>query len=214
MAKSVSMTRLGPVALAAGALLASACSGHQVGVYDDTMSAEGIDGLLVDVGEGELKITGDSELDEIQVEVTLFNASCHDDEEVVRSLYIELRELEEGTARLAVFLDENNAYADVVVRMPDTMQLDVTDEDGDIVIENSADVWLEDGDGDVKIKTVRGDVQVDDGDGDLVIKDVDGDVDVTDGSGDIVIDGVTGSVSIDDGSGDVQVSDVGNLYMD
>ncbi|HET7204735.1 MAG TPA: DUF4097 family beta strand repeat-containing protein [Steroidobacteraceae bacterium] len=96
----------------------------------------------------------------------------------------------------------------------DVRVVKVTDSSGDIVLHRPrSDVEVRDSSGDVRVEGAAGRVQVRDSSGDIVIVGA-GDVVIpVDSSGDITIERVAGSVRIEqDSSGDIRVADVGRDF--
>ena len=98
---------------------------------------------------------------------------------------------------------------DLVIEVPPTMALDVTDQSGEIEMRGVGPVRLEDGSGEIELRDIEGPVDIDDGSGEITIVSVRGDVRLEDGSGEVHIDDVRGNVTIaDDGSGSLTISKV------
>ncbi|MFH1468770.1 MAG: DUF4097 family beta strand repeat-containing protein [Pseudomonadota bacterium] len=195
-------------------LLAACLPGPRlVEAFDDAIPAEGLTGLEVVVGAGDLRIVGEEGLDEVRVSVRVYSSlsDCKHDEGALEDLSYELYASDVGTARLWVDIepDRFDYYADVEVRVPAAMTADVRDGLGDLWVEGVAALTLDDENGDAQIERIAGDVVVNDGTGDLMILDVGGALTLDDGSGDTEIRGVAGPVDITDGSGDLWIEGVG-----
>ncbi len=106
----------------------------------------------------------------------------------------------------------NNSYRglDLVIEVPTTLRLDVSDGSGEAEFKNTGAIDLEDGSGTIDIRGARGNVTIRDGSGSINIDGVEGAVKVTDGSGEIQARNVTGDFTVEeDGSGSIDVSGVG-----
>jgi hypothetical protein len=104
-----------------------------------------------------------------------------------------------------------NRYAslDLVVEVPESTPLDVTDSSGDLVIRQVAALKLQDSSGDIRVSDVRGALQIDDSSGNVEVDQVRGDVHLSDSSGDLSVREVTGSVTVDqDSSGNIEIEKV------
>jgi hypothetical protein len=191
------------------AALAVACfpEARLVESFDDVLGAEGLDSLHAVVGAGDLRVEGEEGLDHIAVEVRIYTqlAPCDEDAEVLDDMDYDLYANDEGEARLWVDMDADwqSYWADVTIRMPAAMALDLRDGSGDIDISDVAALVMDDESGDADIEGIAGDVEIEDGSGDLTIIHVGGRLTVDDASGDIDIRDQAGSVDIVDGSGDL-----------
>jgi hypothetical protein len=120
------------------------------------------------------------------------------------------------------------ARLDLRITVPADVDLIVRDSSGDVAIEGVASVDLDDGSGDVRLRSIRGAAAIADRSGEIEVEgvggavridDASGNVDVSraasvevlsDGSGDLDIEEIAGDVTIhDDGSGDIEVDGVG-----
>ncbi len=166
-----------------------------------SLSAEGIDKLVIDCGSGFLYITGEESLKSIEVEaeIVVKGKSEKDIEDYVEN-YVKLELKKQGNKAVLASMFKNQfprinfrtRVINLTVRVPKNMGLEV-----------------DDGSGEVKIEHIDGNLQIDDGSGEIEVRDILGDVDIDDGSGTIDVRNVTGNVSIDDGSGTIKVSDIG-----
>lgn len=223
--------------LGAVALLATGCDqeGRLVDTFHDSMSVAGIEVLDIGVDSGDLLVTGQPGLTEIEVQVDLFTSrdSEDKDDEARHGLGLELRDMTDGTALLTVRdPDVARYWADVTVSMPAELELIVLADSGEVRIEHCAalevdvasgnlagrdiagDVLIEAGGGEMDLSDVTGDVVIDDGGGDMRVESIDGDVEIDDGAGLIDVAHVTGKVTIRDGGGDIQISDAGAVEIE
>jgi hypothetical protein len=104
--------------------------------------------------------------------------------------------------------DGQYAGLDLVVELPKTIALRVSDGSGDAEIKGVKSLDIQDGSGGLRVNDIGGPLMLTDGSGELRIVDVRGDVELEDGSGSIELRQVRGSVVVDDGSGSLDVSDV------
>ncbi len=100
---------------------------------------------------------------------------------------------------------------DLVVRVPASLAVEVSDTSGPLEIRGVGALRLEDGSGEALVEDVAGDVTLRDDAGDLTVRRVGGALSILrDGSGQIDVVDVRGSVTIDeDGSGGIRVEKVG-----
>ncbi len=182
------------------------------------LDTRGIEQFEVDAGAGSLVIEGVPGIDAILVTATI-NVPDKSEENarklIASSLKLSLEKVR-GRARLEAGFDHNHwgfgdsPSVDLVVRMPDSLALNIDDSSGSLQVSNiDAAVVIDDGSGSIRIEHV-GSVEIDDGSGSIRISGVEHDVTIEDGSGSITVRGVGGSVIIDDGSGGIDVNDVEN----
>lgn len=106
--------------------------------------------------------------------------------------------------------DHHIRQLDLVIEVPSSLPLDVSDGSGEARFSNTGALTLHDGSGEVEIRSARGDVRVTDGSGSVLIDGVQGNVVVNDGSGEIKARNVTGDMTIgSDGSGNIDASGIG-----
>lgn len=181
-----------------------------------SLSADGIDKLVINCGSGFLRVTGEGSLKSIEVEAEIIVRGKSDrdmEDYVADNIRLELKR--QGNRAILVSDFKNSIRGisfrerviNLTVRIPEDM-----------------DVEVDDGSGEIDIARIAGDIQIDDGSGTITINDIRGDVAIDDGSGTIDISGVSGSVTIDDGSGTIDVSNVeenvevsdgsGSIYID
>lgn len=98
---------------------------------------------------------------------------------------------------------------DLVVEVPEGVEMDVADSSGDAEIRRVGALRLKDSSGDLEIDDVRGDLRVEDSSGDVSVRRAAGEVWLRDSSGDLRVREVGGEVIVDrDGSGDIDVSGI------
>jgi DUF4097 and DUF4098 domain-containing protein YvlB len=166
-----------------------------------SLSADGIDRLVIDCGSGFLYVTGEESLRSIEVEAEIIVRGKREgdmDDYVADNVKLELKR--QGSKAVLVSLFKNSfprinfreRVINLKVTLPGNMNLEV-----------------DDGSGELKIEEISGDIRIDDGSGELTVRGIQGDIKIDDGSGTIDIMDVTGSVAIDDGSGKISVNDIG-----
>ncbi len=102
------------------------------------------------------------------------------------------------------------ATLDLMIQLPSSLALDVTDSTGESTFRNVGTMRLTHGDGGLDIDTVGGKLDITDGDGDMIVANVNGNVRIVDRGGSIYLSNIAGSVNIpQDGSGEIQLSSVG-----
>lgn len=106
--------------------------------------------------------------------------------------------------------DGQNMVLDLVIEVPTSLVLDVEDGSGEAQFRNTGALTLEDGSGNIDVRSANGSVRITDGSGNILIDGVDGNVRVDDGSGEIRGNNITGDFVIGaDGSGNIDVRGVG-----
>lgn len=106
--------------------------------------------------------------------------------------------------------DGHNMALDLVIEVPSSLALDVDDGSGEAEFRNTGAITLEDGSGNIDIRSANGSVRISDGSGNIVIDGVDGSVKIVDGSGEIRGSNITGDFIIgSDGSGNIDARGVG-----
>jgi len=206
-----------PVSLISGILLLSGCVFHispSVASVKQTqqltLPSNNLEYLDVLSGAGSLKITGSSTATSISVNATIYTADIDDEYELTLE--------QNGTQAKLVAQNKSNTgitfYSgqspsiDLVVTVPNKLNLDINDGSGDIVInEMQSNIDVKDGSGSLSINSAKN-LNIDDGSGSIYVKNVVGDLVLNDGSGSIDIDNVSGNVAIEDGSGEMQVTNV------
>jgi DUF4097 and DUF4098 domain-containing protein YvlB len=173
-------------------------------------SATGLDLIDVRARAGSLMVEGVEGLTEIRVDATL----CASSTERMEGLDVTLNRSGSGVVLETVFPDRNrswrNGYAriDVVVTVPMGLDARVVDGSGEATITGVGALAVEDGSGQLSIRSIGGDLSVEDGSGEVDVVDVVGSVRLEDGSGEIFMSGIEGNVTLHDGSGGVRIEDV------
>ncbi len=206
------MKRVALLAAALGTLAPLALSAQSRCEFRETLELSGSAGeeLRVRAGSGLLDIQGG---DVGRIEVTA--VKCASEEGWLGEMDITLDEDGGRTTLEAHYPDRRlggwgDSYAriDLVIRVPSSLALDVSDRAGSASIAGVGRLVVRDGSGSLEIRGA-GDVIVEDGSGNLTIEDVTGNLDVSDGSGGLEISSVTGDVVVADGSGGIEIEGVG-----
>lgn len=184
-------------------------------VRDLEVDATGVSHFFIDAGAGSLKVSGDADVDAIQVTATIQIDTSSEEkaqEVIAKRLTLSLERDGDRAVLKSYFKGgtwgNDSGFVKLEILMPQGISLRVDDGSGSIVIEDvKADVEVDDGSGSLKIFNV-GAVEIDDGSGSIVIENASGDVSIIDGSGSITVRHVGGSVTVDDGSGSINISDV------
>jgi DUF4097 and DUF4098 domain-containing protein YvlB len=166
-----------------------------------SLSADGIDKLVIDCGSGFLYVTGEDSLRSIEVEAEIIVKGKREkdiEDYVKNNVKLELKKQGSNAVLVSMFKNQfpNISFRERVINLTVTLPKDM-------------DVEVDDGSGEVKIEQINGNIQVDDGSGEITIRDIQGDVDIDDGSGTTVVKDVTGSVTVQDGSGTIKVTEIG-----
>lgn len=184
-----------------------------------SLSAAGIDKLVVDCGSGFLHITGEESLRSIEVEAEIIVKGKRDrdmKDYVAENVRLSLNK--RGSRAVLVSMFENRfpnisfreRVINLTVKVPKNMDVEVDDGSGEIMIAQiNGNIQIDDGSGEIHIRDIRGDVDIDDGSGTVDVRSVDGSVTVDDGSGTIEIIDIGESVEVSDGSGSITIDGVG-----
>lgn len=205
--------------LTGAALLLVAGTAH---AYDDcdherrineTLDLADAQMLEIAVKAGDLEIVGDPDIR--RAEIT--GRACASSQDYLDE--IELRTTGGSNPSIITYMPELNggwnifgrntyAYADLEIRVPQFLALDVRDSSGDARLESIGQLTIQDSSGDLTIRDVGGDLNVKDSSGDLDLRNIAGEVRLTDSSGDIDLVDIAGNVDIlADSSGDLYVRD-------
>lgn len=206
-----------PVSLISGILLLSGCVFHispSVASVKQTqqlsLPSNNLEYLTILSGAGSLDIQGSNTATSISVDAIIYTADIDDEYELTLE--------KSGTqAKLVAQNKSNNGISfysgqspsiNLVVTVPNTLNLDINDGSGDIVInEMQSNIDVKDGSGSLSINSAKN-LNIDDGSGSIYVKNVVGDLVLNDGSGSIDIDNVSGNVAIEDGSGGITIKHI------
>jgi DUF4097 and DUF4098 domain-containing protein YvlB len=132
-----------------------------------TLDASNLKGFDIDVGPGDIKITGKSNSDEILVEAKIYGKKL-DDNDFTLSL-----NTRGSKATLEAHFTKDtkrNEYIDLKVTMPNSLALDLNDRSGDVWIKSvNANVAINDRSGDIELSDIKGDLSIDDRSGDITV---------------------------------------------
>lgn len=162
--------------------------------FSDEISATGINALLVDDLEGDLRIEGRSGINEVRVRAT----ACSNDRRTADDIDFRLYR-EDGEIRvISEVPGYDRSRLDLIIEVPVDFDVAVFDTDGHMDIEDVFSVWIADGSGHIDVNGIENDVTIDeDGSGDIDVRDVGGDFYVRyDGSGRIDYSNVRGYVDL------------------
>jgi hypothetical protein len=193
-----------------------------------SLDAAGCRSLRIDCGAGDLKVQGEDNLQQIEVDAVLYVRGISESElREFKKEYVELKLIKSGDKAvltalieskfsLASLFGRHDGRIDLKVRVPRRLALDVEDGSGDTEIRFiDGDLQLEDGSGDIRLEKMGGMVEIDDGSGDMILTDLKGRVKIDDGSGDIELKNAGADVIVEDGSGEIRIFDVkGSVKID
>ncbi|MEM9533108.1 MAG: hypothetical protein AAGA23_19470 [Pseudomonadota bacterium] len=180
---------------------------------DFTQDVGSLAELDLNAGPGSLRISGDAGASQIVVNAT----ACASSEKLLDGLRIDQRTSGDKLMLDTVEPDRGwsswsgNSYAGIELEIvvPASFDVSVEDTSGSATIEGVHEVYVEDGSGELTIRSTSGPVSVDDGSGSLTLRDIGGRIYLNDGSGSIDIDGAREDVFIEeDGSGGIDIRDV------
>lgn len=181
---------------------------------DATVDARGARSVTIEAAAGILRVEGRPGINEVRVRGTARATR--------QSRLADIKLIAERRGDV-VFIkadipDNNSGFwngdhymgLDLVIEVPTTLRLDVSDGSGEAEFTNTGAIDLEDGSGSIDIRGAHGSVKIRDGSGSITIDGVEGGVIVSDGSGEIRASNVTGDFTVEeDGSGSIDVSGVG-----
>ena len=184
-----------------------------------SLSAAGIDKLVIDCGSGFLYVTGDDSLRNIEVEAEIIVKGKRErDMEDYVAENVRLHLNKRGSRAILVSMFENRfpninfreRVINLTVKMPKNIDLEIDDGSGEVKITQiNGNIQIDDGSGEITIHDIQGDVDIDDGSGTVDVRDVAGSVTVDDGSGTIELNNIEENVKVSDGSGSIYIDDVG-----
>lgn len=175
-----------------------------------TVSLAGLQHARIAARAGSLRIEGRPGLQEIRAR----GSACASSRRLLDEIRFDAGR--DGTeARLLVETPEmnggGNQYAslDLVIEVPESLGLHVSDSSGDLEIRRVGGLTLDDSSGEIEIEDVRGSIDLTDSSGNVEIEGVRGDVRLKDSSGNLNVRDVTGSVLVEsDSSGDIELSGI------
>ena len=201
-----------------------------------TIPTTGATSIRIDARAGTLRIEGREGITEVRARGTARASS--------RSLLEDIKLIAEREGNEVVIRAElpesqsnwswsRRVALDLVIEVPNTIALDVSDSSGDVEIRGTAALDIEDSSGNLTIENVAGALNISDSSGEIVVRGARGDVTIEDSSGGIEVHDVTGSMTVDrdssgeieatrvsggvlvrsDGSGGIDVDDVGGDFV-
>jgi len=206
--------RLASVGFGFAVVLSTGCALRRMehtGTRSIRVAVDGASVLALDVGAGYLRVQGTRSALDVRVTGTAHAATAA----TLDAIQITSRRSGD-TIFVAGILPPSRrgggaaATLDVMVQLPPSLTLDVTDSTGESTFRNVGPLRVRHGDGDLDIDSVGGKLDIVDGRGDMIVANVNGDVHVIDGDGSINLSNIAGSVTIPrDGSGEIQIAAVG-----
>jgi DUF4097 and DUF4098 domain-containing protein YvlB len=183
-----------------------------------SLSADGIDKLVIDCGSGFLYVTGEDSLRSIEVEAEIIvkGKSEKDIESYVKdNVKLELKKQGSEAVLTSMFkqpfprINFRTRVINLTVRVPKNLGLEIDDGSGEVKIEHiDGNLRIDDGSGEITVRDILGDVNIDDGSGTIDVEDVAGNLEIDDGSGTIKINDVRKNVKVSDGSGSIYIDGV------
>jgi hypothetical protein len=210
---AVPVSLLGLTAVLAGSGSAAAQCSYSAD-RNATVNASGASLVRIEAVAGSLRVEGQSGLTSVEVE----GHACAAREDDLDGIVVHAGRMGTTVTITAIIPDRSarswfgsSPRLDLVVRVPQTLPLEITDGSGDTEIRNVAALTVRDGSGGLEIENVAGDLHLDDGSGSVRVRTVQGSVIVDeDGSGELDLEDVRGSVRIEsDGSGGIEARNVG-----
>jgi DUF4097 and DUF4098 domain-containing protein YvlB len=213
-----------PLSLISSILLLSGCVFHispsEAAVKQTqqlTLPSNNLEYLNVLSGAGSLEIKGSATATSIHIDATIYTANIDDEYALTLEQSAKQATLvaKAGGLKMMSFYSGESPGIDLVITVPDSLNLDINDGSGDIIINAmQSNINVKDGSGSLSIHSAKN-LSIDDGSGDINLENITGNLALTDGSGSIKINNVNGSATIEDGSGDMIISNVqGSLTVE
>ena len=177
------------------------------------VDARGLEKVVIRTGAGDMKVVGNA----AAVRVEARGVACASSESALEKAQISVRR--EGNVAIVETLlpqdagddsfgDDDRAWIDIGIALPDNLPVEAMDSSGDARFQDLKQLTLQDSSGDLEIERIAGLVDVTDSSGDLEIEAAGG-VRVRDSSGDIELEDIRGDVEVElDSSGDIRISNV------
>jgi hypothetical protein len=181
---------------------------------DMTLDVSNSSKLAIYAGAGELEVIGVSGSNRAIIK----GKACTSKESWLEDSSLETRD--GASAEISVNLPDvssgwslsgdNYARMDLLIEVPQDLELDIKDSSGGMMLKNIAAVELQDSSGGIEIVSARGSVLINDSSGDIDIDEAAGDVTIeSDSSGGIYVRNIDGTVLVmKDSSGDIDVAHV------
>ncbi len=179
------------------------------------VDAKGVEKVMVRAGAGDMKVVGRGNA----VRIEARGVACAAKQELLDQTQISVRR-EGNVVYVETTLPQDNeggwtwgddeyAYIDLGVALPDSIPVEATDSSGDADFEDLAALTVQDSSGDLELDRIAGLADIGDSSGDIKVEQA-GSVRVRDSSGDIELENVKGDVEVTlDSSGDIHVAQVG-----
>ncbi|MDO9317027.1 MAG: hypothetical protein Q7V56_02350 [Gammaproteobacteria bacterium] len=181
-----------------------------------TVPADAVQRLSIRAETGALAVyalpTREGEQDEVRVEAHVCSArkATLDYMDVVHSLKGDVLLVQAVVPEInSAFWINHYPYIDLDIGIPAGLAVTIKDGSGDMQVNGSGMLQIDDGSGSITVGGIVGDVRIEDGSGEINVAQVDGAVDIHDGSGAIDISHVMSDVVVDDGSGELRIAQVG-----
>ncbi|WP_152395908.1 DUF4097 family beta strand repeat-containing protein [Paenibacillus guangzhouensis] len=165
--------------------------------------------LVIDHRNGEIRITGSSDSDQIEVAaLAKVNGVSMDKLELKLEAQGEIANLDAQFR--GQFLAMGSGAVDLDIKVPKQLQLDImSHRDGNIHISDlSSNAKIDNINGNIQASNVSGSLDIDNRDGDITVRNIGSDVVIHNINGHMVIDHVEGSAEIHVGDGSLDINDV------
>ncbi len=174
--------------------------------------------LTIDAGAGFLKVEGREGQTTVEVKARVVVEGVRDrelEDFISDKVELYLRQDGDGAKLKAVVRNRSwfsfgrEAYIDLTVTVPKTLNLSIDDGSGSLEVRSlQGNVDINDGSGSMIVERIQGNLRIEDGSGEIEVREVTGDVQVDDGSGSMSMKQIGGSLTIDDGSGHISIDGV------
>ncbi|WP_017728247.1 DUF4097 family beta strand repeat-containing protein [Halalkalibacterium ligniniphilum] len=180
-----------------------------------TLDAGNLSSFMLDLDEGNVEITGSSDINEIQVKATFQTVGESEEEaEQFREQSTSLELEKEGTvAHLLTRVNradqavEGRVHLEILV--PNGLSIELMQRAGELLLSGHVgDLKINHGSGPLQLHGIQGNVEITDGAGRLNLTQMTGDIRINSNSGDTVIDDVIGNMSVITGSGNVDITNI------
>jgi len=175
------------------------------------LSANSLTKLVIDHRNGEIKISGSSDSDKIEV-VALAKAKGINMDKLELKLEAQSENAYLEARFGGQFLAMGSGAVDLDIKLPKQLQVDITSHrDGNINIsELSSSAMIDNINGDIQVSNLAGSLTIDNRDGDITVRDIGSDVSINNINGHITVDQVGGSAEIHVGDGSLDINHVRN----
>jgi hypothetical protein len=178
------------------------------------VDAVGVTKVVIRAGAGDLEVRGVANAKRVEAR----GYACASSEQLLTAVQISVRregdviyvetDLPQYDAARHSMDDNDSAYLDLGIAVPNNLPVDGIDSSGDAKLLNLAALEFQDSSGDLRVTDIAGAVELQDSSGDLTVEDA-GSVVVGDSSGNVRIRRVRGDATVTvDSSGDIRITDV------